>query len=117
MADKLRVPLYKAEKDMEPCTVAVTGATGYVAGALIQRLLASGHSVHATCRNPDNKASIAHLVDLPGAEKRLKFFKVGAWVIVDVCMAMMGFLWRGVPVHGGLVCFNDLCNGPFDLWT
>lgn len=43
MADKaLRVPLYPAEVAAEPAVVVVTGATGFVAGAIVQRLLAVG---------------------------------------------------------------------------
>jgi len=71
----LRVPLYPIEKAAAPCTVAVTGATGYVAGPLIQRLLAGGHTVQATVRNPEDTTKTAHLTALPGAADRLKFFK------------------------------------------
>lgn len=92
MAGGLRVPLYEAEREMKPCTVAVTGGTGYVAGALIERLLVSGHTVHATCRNPENRASVAHLVEIPGAEKRLKFFKVGVCLFGCFCLVEFGLL-------------------------
>ena len=34
--------------------VMVTGATGFVAGWLVKRLLESGATVHAPVRNPDN---------------------------------------------------------------
>ena len=34
--------------------VLVTGATGYVAGRLVERLLAQGVAVHASVRDPDN---------------------------------------------------------------
>lgn len=71
----LRVPLYPAEQAAKPCRVAVTGATGYVAGPLIQRLLAGGHTVQATVRNPDDTSKTAHLTTLPGAADRLKIFK------------------------------------------
>jgi len=54
----------------------VTGATGYVAGWLVKKLLEQGKTVHAAVRNPDNKDKVAHLVklaaDLPG---EIKFFK------------------------------------------
>jgi nucleoside-diphosphate-sugar epimerase len=75
MAASLRVPLYPAESAAKPVKVAVTGATGYVAGPLIQRLLASGHTINATVRNPDDSSKISHLTALPGAADRLKFFK------------------------------------------
>ncbi len=44
--------------------VLVTGATGYVAGWIVKGLLDAGVTVHAAVRDPDNKAKIAHLVDL-----------------------------------------------------
>lgn len=51
--------------------VMVTGATGYVAGWLVRRLLEEGYTVHAAVREPDNAAKVGHLTrlaeDLPGA--------------------------------------------------
>ncbi|OSC41965.1 NAD-dependent epimerase/dehydratase family protein [Mycobacterium decipiens] len=47
--------------------VLVTGATGYVAGWIVKGLLDAGVTVHAAVRDPNNKAKIAHLVDM--AEK------------------------------------------------
>lgn len=41
--------------------VLVTGATGYVAGWLIQKLLNEGITVHAAVRNPDNEKKVRHL--------------------------------------------------------
>lgn len=41
--------------------VMVTGATGYVAGWLVKKLLEEGITVHAAVRNPDKKEKIAHL--------------------------------------------------------
>jgi len=56
--------------------VLVTGATGYVAGWVVQRLLAEGITVHAAVRDPDNKAKTAHLEELGNKEKgTIKFFK------------------------------------------
>lgn len=56
--------------------VLVTGATGYVAGWLVKRLLEEGLTVHAAVRDPHNKNKIAHLNELvektPGA---IKYFK------------------------------------------
>lgn len=74
-AQALKVPLYDIEKNAMPATVCVTGATGYVAGSIIQRLLATGHTVHATCRAPEKEESVAHLKAFPGADKNLKLFK------------------------------------------
>lgn len=41
--------------------VLVTGATGYVAGRLVERLLQDGLTVHAAVRDPDNAEKLAHL--------------------------------------------------------
>ena len=71
----LRKPLYPAERAAPPTTVAVTGATGYIAGALVARLLAAGHTVHGTVRDPAS-AKCAHLRAMDGAAQRLKLFKV-----------------------------------------
>jgi nucleoside-diphosphate-sugar epimerase len=55
--------------------ICVTGATGYVAGHIVKRLLAAGHTVHGTCRNPEDARSTAHLRALPGAGERLVLFR------------------------------------------
>ncbi|MEO4042664.1 NAD-dependent epimerase/dehydratase family protein [Hoeflea sp. CAU 1731] len=51
--------------------VLVTGATGYLAGWIVRRLLEEGFTVHAAVRDPDNEAKTSHLkameADLPGA--------------------------------------------------
>ncbi|MEM7268547.1 MAG: NAD-dependent epimerase/dehydratase family protein [Pseudomonadota bacterium] len=56
--------------------VMVTGATGYVAGWLIRRLLEEGFTVHGTVRDPDNQAKVGFLTrmaeELPG---EIKLFK------------------------------------------
>lgn len=77
MADTfgLRVPLYPREREVQPFTCCVTGATGYVAGVLVHRLLAAGHTVHGTVRDPTANAKTAHLRALPGAQERLSLYK------------------------------------------
>jgi len=56
--------------------VLVTGATGYVAGWIVKRLLEEGVSVHAAVRNPDDRSKIRHLDELaaklPGT---IRYFK------------------------------------------
>lgn len=56
--------------------VMVSGATGYIAGWLVKRLLEDGLTVHAAVRNPENKQKVKHLDDLaansPGS---IKYFK------------------------------------------
>ena len=68
--------LHPIERHAEPVTVCVTGATGYIAGAIIARLLAAGHTVHATVRDPSNEKKLHWLKSLPRASTHLKFFKV-----------------------------------------
>lgn len=56
--------------------ILVTGATGYVAGWIIERLLGQGFTVHATVRDPSQTQKLQHLVDI--AEKssgQIHFFK------------------------------------------
>ena len=56
--------------------VLVTGATGYVAGWLVKKLLEAGITVHAAVRNPDNKAKVKHLDDMAQkASGEIKYFK------------------------------------------
>jgi nucleoside-diphosphate-sugar epimerase len=56
--------------------VLVTGATGYVAGRLVEKLLAEGLTVHAAVRDPENKKKLQYLDALaethPGA---IRYFK------------------------------------------
>lgn len=56
--------------------VMITGATGYVAGWIVKRLLEEGLTVHAAVRDPDNKKKTQHLDNLanklPGS---IKYFK------------------------------------------
>ncbi len=54
----------------------VTGATGYVAGWLVKKLLEDGLTVHAAIRNPDNAQKIAHLEELAAnSPGNIKYFK------------------------------------------
>ncbi|NRA12446.1 MAG: NAD-dependent epimerase/dehydratase family protein, partial [Crocinitomicaceae bacterium] len=56
--------------------VMVTGATGYVAGRLVEKLLSEGITVHAAVRDPENKNKTQYLdalaEKLPGS---IKYFK------------------------------------------
>ena len=70
----LRKALTKAERDAPTRTVCVTGATGFIGGAIVQRLLAAGHVVHGTCREPGQTSNVAHLKALHGASERLRLF-------------------------------------------
>jgi nucleoside-diphosphate-sugar epimerase len=56
--------------------VLVTGATGYVAGWLVKRLLDEGLTVHAAVRDPDNKSKVEHLDKLAAASNgSINYFK------------------------------------------
>ena len=56
--------------------VLVTGATGYVAGWIVRRLLETGFTVHAAVRDPDRENKVSHLKaldrELPGT---IRFFQ------------------------------------------
>lgn len=72
-------------------TVLVTGATGYVAGWVVRRLLEQGHRVHAAVRDPSRKDKIAHLdamaADLPG---QIVYFKADLLAPGSYAEAMQG---------------------------
>jgi len=56
--------------------VLVTGATGYVAGRLVEKLLEKGHTVHAAVRDAENRKKLQYLDELaetlPGS---IRYFK------------------------------------------
>lgn len=56
--------------------VLVTGATGYVAGWLVRRLLEEGFTVHCAVRDPQNTDKVGHLTrmaeELPGEVRLFK---------------------------------------------
>ncbi|MGZ2748618.1 NAD-dependent epimerase/dehydratase family protein [Burkholderia stagnalis] len=55
--------------------VLVTGATGYVAGRLVQRLLEAGLTVHAAVRHPDDRDRLRHLERIAaGAPGAIRYF-------------------------------------------
>ncbi|MTH97990.1 aldehyde reductase [Roseibium sp. RKSG952] len=56
--------------------VMVTGATGYVAGWIIKRLLDAGCTVHAPVRNPDRLDKLRHLSELADRSSgEIRFFR------------------------------------------
>lgn len=56
--------------------VLVTGATGYVAGRLVEKLLQEGLTVHAPVRNPDDKGKLKYLNAIAERSKgEIKYFK------------------------------------------
>ncbi|MGB7412569.1 MAG: NAD-dependent epimerase/dehydratase family protein [Thermosynechococcaceae cyanobacterium] len=71
--------------------VLVTGATGYVAGWLVKRLLEAGFTVHAAVRAPSNTAKLKYLNELaeqtPG---QIKYFKSDLLIEGSYAEAMQG---------------------------
>ncbi len=56
--------------------VLITGASGYVAGWIVKNLLETGHTVHATVRDPAKASSVAHLQKIADhSTGTLKLFK------------------------------------------
>ena len=56
--------------------VLVTGATGYVAGWLVKKLLDEGHTVHAPVRDPKNAGKLQYLNEIAENSKgTIKYFK------------------------------------------
>ncbi|KAJ1259964.1 hypothetical protein BS78_10G195700 [Paspalum vaginatum] len=71
-------------------TVCVTGAGGFVASWLVERLLAGGrYTVHGTVRDPDDPKN-AHLVAMDGAAERLRLFKADILDYGSVAAAVAG---------------------------
>jgi len=69
--------------------VLVTGATGYVAGWLVKKLLGEGYTVHATVRNPNDTSKLKYLNAI--AEKsagKLLYFKADLLVVGSFDEAM-----------------------------
>jgi len=56
--------------------VLITGATGYVAGWLVKRLLEEGLTVHAAVRDPSNENKLKHLNAMAeNSDGSIKYFK------------------------------------------
>ena len=66
------MPSYTVSTD---APVLVTGATGYLAGWIVKRLLEEGVTVHAAVRDPDDAEKTRHLRDIAAtAPGTLRFF-------------------------------------------
>ncbi|KAL6873471.1 hypothetical protein ACP4OV_013553 [Aristida adscensionis] len=71
-------------------TVCVTGAGGFVASWLVERLLAGGrYTVHGTVRDPGD-AKNAHLPAMAGAAERLRLFRADLLDYGSVAAAVAG---------------------------
>ncbi|MEE2789025.1 MAG: NAD-dependent epimerase/dehydratase family protein [Myxococcota bacterium] len=70
-----KVALTPLEQNSPRLVCCVTGATSMVGSHVVRRLLRAGHTVHAPVRSLDEN-KIGFLKAMPGANDRLKFFKV-----------------------------------------
>ena len=71
--------------------VLVTGATGFVAGQLVKRLLEAGVTVHAAVRNPSNKEKLKYLNELASSlPGDIKYFKSDLLDMGSYAEAMAG---------------------------
>lgn len=74
--------------------VMVTGATGYVAGWLVKKLLQEGFTVHAPVRDPDDHEKLIYLnrcaEKLPG---KIRYFKADLLIEGSYDEAMKGCAW------------------------
>jgi nucleoside-diphosphate-sugar epimerase len=71
--------------------VMITGATGYVAGWIVKKLLDEGLTVHASVRNPENKESLKFLDAIASQSKgTLKYFEADLLKEGSFDEAMMG---------------------------
>ncbi|RZB81110.1 Dihydroflavonol 4-reductase [Glycine soja] len=75
----------------EGCSkVCVTGASGYIASSLVKKLLAKGHSVHATLRDLKNESKVSLLKSLPQSEGKLVLFEADIYNPNDFDLAIEG---------------------------
>lgn len=71
--------------------VMVTGATGYVAGWLVKKLVDEGFTVHAAVRDPGNKTKISHLLTAASEAKgEIRFFKADLLISDSYLESMQG---------------------------
>ncbi|WP_346925744.1 NAD(P)H-binding protein, partial [uncultured Arthrobacter sp.] len=57
------IPQTAPARTVTPKTVLVTGATGYIGGRLVPRLLEAGHTVKVLVRTPAKIAGVPWLAD------------------------------------------------------
>ncbi|AIY39915.1 Dihydroflavonol-4-reductase [Collimonas arenae] len=71
--------------------VMVTGATGYVAGWLVKRLLEEGLTVHAPVRNPDDVGKLQYLDEIAeNSPRKIRYFKADLMQVGSYEQAMAG---------------------------
>ena len=68
-----------------------TGATGYIAGWLVKKLLEEGRTVHAAVRNPTKEIKVAHLNEIAAnSPGNIKYFKANLLQEGSYAEAMKG---------------------------
>ncbi|QOL80563.1 NAD-dependent epimerase/dehydratase family protein [Pseudooceanicola spongiae] len=93
--------------------VLVTGATGYVAGWIVQGLLEHGVTVHAAVRDPDNSAKVAHLLSMAeGTPGQLVLFRADLLEEGSYAAAMAGCR---VVIHTASPFTSDVEDAQRDL--
>ncbi|CAI9102668.1 OLC1v1000970C1 [Oldenlandia corymbosa var. corymbosa] len=70
--------------------VCVTGGSGYIGSFLISLLLQRGYSVHATVKDLKDEKETKHLVELEGAESRLRLFQIDLLNYESILAAVTG---------------------------
>lgn len=71
--------------------ILVTGATGYVAGHLVKKLLAKGHTVHAAVRDPENPEKLKYLNEIAAQTSgNIVYFKADLLKPGSYAQAMKG---------------------------
>jgi dihydroflavonol-4-reductase len=71
--------------------VFISGATGYVAGWIVKKLLEEGFSVHAAVRNPNDSSKLQYLNEIAAASSgTIKYFKADLLIENSYKEAMEG---------------------------
>ncbi|XP_058738791.1 anthocyanidin reductase ((2S)-flavan-3-ol-forming)-like isoform X2 [Vicia villosa] len=76
--------------DHASCKVCVTGASGYIASLLINKLLAKGYTVHATLRNLKDQSKVDFLKSFPQSQQKLVLFEANIYNSVEFEHAIKG---------------------------
>ncbi len=73
--------------------IAVTGATGFIGSEVVKVLLARGHTVRGTVRNPDDAAKVAPLKELEGRANGFSSSKPICLIVRDSTLPSKSATW------------------------